>query len=105
MSMLGVLSIIILIPCVYAMISHHKLITLRGDVDDVISALEELQFEAEEEYIKNPDVENPEENIEIAEKINLMKTDLAEKLEKYNIYVSKFPGSIVAAMVGLKREE
>ena len=144
-SMLGVLSLVILLLSVGALILHYRLLQLRGALDDSFSGLDEL-LRVRLEIIY--DIANTMENShELKERCirysgrevraiiksmpkfhkaiaathieNDIKTALTENtheiersirtynenLLKYNTYVSKPPGIILAFAVGLKSEK
>jgi len=95
-SLLGLFSIIVLIPCIYALFMHHKLITKRGSFDDALRKCHELEDELDYEFLSTES--------EKLEEIKKAQEDLKNAAEIYNDFVCKFPGKIIALIVGLKPE-
>ena len=95
-SFFGLASSIIAIVSIAALVLHHRLIEKRGVVDDALAKVNELLFLAEDEEKEALDA-NSEEIDDAARAYN-------DAVVMYNAYISKFPGKIIAFMVGLKQE-
>ena len=131
---LGLLSVVVLAVSLWALWHHHKLLRLRGLVDDRLAKLENHLHNYLEDIYDQADDENGydirEQCIELsgketrqiikalpklhkavgitaeeAEKIQQAAGGYNDALTEYNSYVSKPPGLIMSTLVGLRLEK
>ena len=94
-SIFGGVSVFVAVVSVYAMALHHKLMQRRSRVDEAIAVIHELKMLPDESELLQNDIDIEKEAI----------AAYNEVAGDYNAFISKYPGNLMAALVGLKVEE
>ena len=77
----GVLSLVVLVICIVGMVLHYQMMLRRGRLDDLLRVLEETETLDETTTSKN-------------------ERDLGYAIAAYNTYIARFPGVIMAKILG-----
>lgn len=96
-SLFGFASAVVATVSIVALVLHFKLMEKRGVVDDALAKINELLFLAEDED-ENKALDASSEEIKDAVRA------YNDAVDVYNAYISRFPGKIMAVIVGLKKE-
>ena len=88
-SVFGGVSAVIAVVCIMALVLHFKLMQRRSLVDDAFAKINEL---LQEEDVLDEDIKNATKAYNDA-------------VGHYNMYISEFPGRVIASLVGMKKEK
>jgi len=92
-SLFGGISAFIATVCIYTLVLHHKLMQKRSHVDNALAQIDDLL------YYQKHDKEDLDANIKDAVKV------YNDAVGHYNAHISKFPGAVIAGLVGMKKEK
>ena len=96
-SIFGVISIVAAVVSIVALVLHFRLMQKRGAVDEALAAANALLYFLEDSDEKEiPEVDPEEVEAAVAAYNDVVGT--------YNAYIAAFPGKIMAAIVGFKKE-
>lgn len=85
-SVFGIVSLVVAVVALYALYLHSRLMKVRTAVDNALGNLDDALYE-----------ENDIDPEELVQSFN-------NAVDDYNKYIENFPGKIMAAMVGFKKE-
>jgi len=94
-SIFGILSAVAAVVSIVALVLHFKLMQKRSAVDDALIKMDELMYLQDEEN---------EETLE-ARSLEDATGAYNNAVNAYNDYISKFPGIVMALVVGFKKEK
>jgi len=99
-SIFGVVSAIVAILSIAALVLHFKLMQRRGALEDALANMKAALYPLESE-----DDENEEAPAATQEKVEEAAKAYNDAVKVYNEYISRFPGIIMAMVVGFEKEE
>jgi hypothetical protein len=96
-SAFGLISAVVAIVAIVALVLHHKLMKRRALVDETFLQVDELMYFAEDETEEASDA--------ILYELENALNAYNNSVKIYNEYISKFPGNVMALLVGFKKEK
>ncbi|MCL2287266.1 MAG: LemA family protein [Firmicutes bacterium] len=99
-SLFGIISAVVAVVSIIAMVLHFRLMQKRGAVDEALASINDILY-AITEY----DDDNEEAPAATSEEIEEAARAYNDAVKIYNEYISRFPGKIIALVVGFKKEE